>query len=202
MSIERDYINSISPSECVEVAKKEGAVLLRGFVSPEDQAEVEKEVMAHDLTPVDRSGYTIPEQFEDIGWEFSEAPPAVLALGKRVCELVQPSVPEWGVNQARAQLYSPGEAGIEWHRDYKHDLRMIAVASLMGVARFDIRLRQGEVSWQLRPGDLVLMRGTLLNGRKDDRPRHRVFAPETGKRLSVAYRQVANEAPDLESSDE
>ncbi len=202
MSIERNYASSISPSECVEITKQEGALLLRGFVREEDQADLEAEVLAHDLTPVDRSGHKIPEQFEDTGWDFSEAPPAVLALGRRVCELVQPNVLEWQVNQVRAQLYSPGEAGIEWHRDYKRDLRMIAVASLMGIARFDIKLRQGEVSWQLRPGDLVLMRGSLLNGKKDDRPRHRVFAPETGKRLSIAYRQVADEVPELEASDE
>ncbi len=202
MTIERIYSSSIDTRACMSTVRQEGAVLLRQFVSPEEQGELEEEVRSHELTPVDRTDHTIAEQFEDIGWSFNEAPPPVLALGNRVCEVVRPFVPEWRVNQVRAQLYSPGEAGIDWHRDYKRDLRVVAVVSLMRTARFDIRLRQGEVSWQLRPGDLVLMRGALLNGKKDDRPQHRVFAPEEGQRLSVAYRQVADEVPELEVDDE
>ncbi len=202
MTIERKYTTSTDAEKCLSTVKQEGAVLLRQFLSPEDQAKLEEEVLAHNLTPVDRTGHTIAEQFKDTGWDFEEAPTAVLVLGKRVCEIVQPIVPDWEVNKVRAQLYSPGEAGIDWHRDYKRDLRIVAVVSLMRAARFDIRLRQGEVSWQLHPGDLVLMRGALLNGKKDDRPQHRVFAPEAGQRLSVAYRQVAGEVPELEASDE
>ncbi len=202
MAIEREYTPAINPKECLEVVKQEGAVLLRNFLSEEEQIVLEKEVLAHELTPVDRSGHTIPEQFQDIGWEFSKAPSATLELGKRVCRLVQPSIPEWYINQVRAQLYSPGEAGIEWHRDYKRDLRIVAVASLMRAAYFGIRLEQGEVSWHVAPGDLVLMRGSLLNGRKDDRPQHRVLPPESGQRLSIAYRQVADKVPELEVADD
>lgn len=202
MTIERIYSSTIDTESCLDTVKQEGAVLLRGFITPADQAELEEEVLSHELTPVDRSGHTIAEQFEDIGWDFEDAPSGVLALGQRVCEVVRPFVPEWRINQVRAQLYSPGEAGIDWHRDYKRDLRIVAVVSLMRAARFDIKLNQGEVSWRLEAGDLVLMRGALLNGKKDDRPQHRVFAPEEGQRLSVAYRQVADEVPELEAEDE
>lgn len=202
MTIERNYQTGIDPRECLRTVQQEGAVLLRDFVLPEEQGVLEREVLAHDLTEVDRSGHTIAEQFEDIGWEFSQAPPAVRVLGERVCQLVHPSIPEWNMNQVRAQLYKPGEAGIDWHRDYKRDLRVVAVVSLMRAAHFYIRLNRGEVSWQLLPGDLVLMRGALLNGRRDDRPQHRVFAPESGRRLSIAYRHVVDEVPELEESDE
>lgn len=202
MLIERKYTPKTDLEECLDVVRREGALLLREFIPPEEQTRLEAEVLAHDLTPVDRTGHTIPEQFDDVGWDFFKTPPAVAALGERVCQIVQPSVPEWHISHVRAQLYSPGEAGIDWHRDYKRDLRIIAVASLMKATRFDIRLRRGEMTWQLLPGDLVLMRGALLNGRKDDRPQHRVFAPELGKRLSIAYRQVVDKVPELEASDE
>ncbi len=202
MTIERKYTPTTDPAEYLDTVRREGAVLLREFITPGDQAELEAEVMAHDLAPVDRTGHTIAEQFEDIGWEFPKAPSAVSTLGLKVCRIVQTGVPEWEITHVRAQLYKPGEAGIDWHRDYKRDLRVVAVVSLMKATRFDIRLQGGEITWQILPGDLVLMRGALLNGRRDDRPQHRVFAPETGKRLSIAYRQVVDEAPELEANDE
>ncbi len=198
MTIEEKYTPDITSRECLVTVQKEGALLLREFVSETEQVKLTTEVLSHQLTPVDRSNHTIPEQFEDIGWEFPDCPPRVLALGKRISCLVCPELPLWEANHVRAQLYSPGEVGIDWHRDYKRDLRLVAVASFIGAAQFDIELRQGEVSWQLNPGDLVLMRGALLTGKKDDRPRHRVFAPEQGQRLSVAYRHVTSEVPELE----
>ncbi len=198
MIAEKQYTPNTTSEECLKIIREEGAVLLRDFVNKEEQGEITHEVLSHELTPVDRSNHTIPEQFEDIGWTFRQSPPHVFALGRRVCSLVRPELSSWFVNHVRAQLYQPGEVGIEWHRDYKRDLRMVAVASFMGSAQFDIQLGSGEVSWELLPGDLVLMRGALLNGRQDDRPKHRVSAPDTGKRLSIAYRQVASEIPELE----
>ncbi len=198
MIAEKQYTPNITSEECLKIVREEGAVLLRDFVNREEQGEITQEVLSHELTPVDRSNHTIPEQFEDIGWTFRKSPPHVFALGRRICSLVRPELSSWFVNHVRAQLYQPGEVGIDWHRDYKRDLRMVAVASFMGDAQFDIQLDSGEVSWELLPGDLVLMRGALLNGRQDDRPKHRVSAPDTGKRLSIAYRQVASEIPELE----
>lgn len=125
-------------------------------------------------------------------------PPAVRALGERVRDVVVAKLPIWNINSVRAQLYAPGEVGIDWHRDYKRDLYLIAIVSLMKHAQFDVRLSSGQVRWLVGPGDLVLMRGTLLNGPIDDRPQHKVSPPLDSKRLSVAYRMVADVAPELE----
>lgn len=196
-TIEKTYTPNITSQECMATVRNEGALLLRGFVNNEEQGEITHEVLSHELTPVDRSNHTIAEQFDDVGWQFRHSPPHVFALGRRICSIVRPELSPWFINQVRAQLYKPGEAGIEWHRDYKRDLRMIAVASFKASAQFDIELASGEVSWELLPGDLVLMRGSLLNGDYDDRPLHRISAPNSGKRLSIAYRQVADTVPDL-----
>lgn len=198
MSIERIYSSNDSMNDYVDTIKREGAVLLRGFVGRDQQVVVANEVLSHHLTPVDRSQHTIPEQFHDIGWEKGTMPPAVRALGERVCDVVAMKIPDWDINSVRAQLYSPGEVGIDWHRDYKRDLYLIAIVSFMKHVQFDVRLASGEVSWLVGPGDLVLMRGALLNGPIDDRPQHRVSPPFDGKRLSVAYRMVADTAPELE----
>ncbi len=198
MEREHTYSPRVTSEVCQQVIRDEGAILIKNFVSEHDQNVITRAVLSETLTPVDRSNHTIPEQFDDVGWKFRQAPPAVVRLGKDICSLVRPAVPSWFINEVRAQRYKPGEVGIEWHRDYKRDLRIVAVASFLGSAAFDIRLDSGEVSWQLNPGDLVLMRGALLNGRIDDRPQHRVSPPEIGQRLSIAYRQVAAEVPELE----
>lgn len=195
MSVE---FNNVFSKECITALREEGALLLKEFVPEHEQAQIVDDILSYELTPVDRSNHTIPEQFHDIGWNFKHSPKSVINLGQQICSLVRPELSPWFINQVRAQLYSPGEVGIEWHRDYKRDLRVVAVASFIGPAEFDIRLSSGEMTWQLEPGDLVLMRGALLNGRVDDRPQHRVSAPESGQRLSVAYRQVSNVVPDLE----
>ena len=199
MNVEHKNITS---AECITALKEEGALLLKEFVPVRQQEQIVDEVLSYKLTPVDRSNHTIPEQFHDIGWDYRNSPNSVFNLGRQICSLVRPELSPWFINQVRAQLYSPGEVGIEWHRDYKRDLRVVAVASFIGPAQFDIRLDSGEATWELEPGDLVLMRGALLNGRIDDRPQHRVSAPESGNRLSIAYRQVSSEVPDLEAKHE
>lgn len=198
MSIEKIYTPALTAKECVDTVRTEGGVLLRRFTNQQEQDELASEVLSHELTPVDRSQHTIPEQFHDIGWQGNNMPPRVLALGRRVRELVQSELPTWCINSVRAQLYRPGEVGIDWHRDYLRDLQLIAVMSLIKKAQFDIKLNSGEVRWTLEPGDLVLMRGTLLNGNVDDRPRHRVAPPEDGQRLSIAYRMESQNPPVLE----
>lgn len=198
MNIEQKFSSRTTPECCERALKDEGAILLRNFVNEPAQSSIAYQVLSQPLTPVDRTGHTIPEQFDDIGWKYNDAPGSIQRLGKSICELVRPTVPSWFINEVRGQLYRPGEVGIEWHRDYKRDLRVVAVASFIGSAQFDIELDNQSVSWELAPGDLVLMRGALLNGTKDDRPRHRVHAPDSGQRLSIAYRQVASEVPELE----
>lgn len=198
VATEQTFTESTAPQIVIDVLKTEGGLLLHDFISKDEQVAVTDEVLAHELKPVDRSNHTIAEQFQDTGWDYKDAPPQVAALGQRVLGLIQSALPDWSANKIRAQLYSPGEAGIEWHRDYSRDLRVIAVASFIGPALFEARLDNEEVRWTVEPGDLVLLRGSLLNGVVDDRPYHRVEAPETGQRLSVAYREVAAEPPALE----
>ncbi len=197
MITEIQYTPRVKSEECMQAVRQEGALLLRGFVNNEEQYEVYHEVLAHDLRPVDRSSSPVAEQFCDTGWKFRQSPPHVFSLGRRVCALVRPELPQWFINDIRAQVYQPGEAGIDWHKDYSRDLRLVAVASFKEPARFDIELESGPTSWELFSGDLVLIRGALLNSRVDDRPRHKIAPPQSGKRLSIAFRQVASEAPDL-----
>lgn len=197
MITEIQYTPDVTAEECMQVVREEGAALVHGFISNEEQGEIFHEVLARDLRPVDRSSHPVAEQFCDTGWKFRQSPPHVFALGRRICTLVRPDLSQWFINDVRAQLYQPGEAGIAWHKDYSRDLRLVAVASFKESALFDIELDSGPVTWELLSGDLVLMRGALLNGRIDDRPRHRIAPPQSGKRLSIAFRQVASEAPNL-----
>lgn len=186
-------------ADLLTLLKREGGALLRGFVPEQQQVEIVDSVLAHELTPVDRSGHAIPEQFDDVGWTFTDSPAPVRHLGQTIQDLMQVAVPAWEITDVRAQLYRPGEVGIEWHRDYKRDLRIVAVASFLGSALFEIQLDSGAtVSQEILPGDLVLMRGSLLTGTVDDRPLHRVAAPQTGQRLSIAYRQEVATVPVLE----
>ncbi len=195
---EQTFTNDITSEQVLHALRSEGAIWLKGFVSPDDQAAIVEEVLSHELTEVDRTNHRIREQFKDVDWKFEETPPLSKILGQRIVQLVQPAVRAWEVNHVRAQLYSPGEVGIEWHYDYKRDLRVVAVASFLGPALFQAKLDSGQVDWQLQPGDLTLMRGALLNGNIDDRPHHRVEAPLSGQRLSIAYREFTEIVPELE----
>ena len=196
--IDQPYSEAITSQQVLEALQNEGAIVLRNFVSEEDQAAIVSEVLSLELTEVDRTNHKIPEQFQDIGWKFSETPTLSKNLGQRILNLVKPSVPDWDINHVRAQLYSPGEVGIERHRDYKRDLRVVAIASFIGPALFQAELDSRDIEWELRPGDLSLMRGTLLTGNIDDRPYHRVEAPKSGQRLSLAYREFTEVVPKLE----
>lgn len=196
--IDQPFSEAITSQQVLEALQTEGAILLRGFVPSTEQSAIIHEVSSYELTEVDNANHTIPEQFRDIGWTFNDSPDRVKRLGQRISQLVRPTIPAWFTNHVRAQLYSPGEVGIEWHRDYTRDLRVVAVASFLGSSLFQIKLDSGQVDWELQPGDLTLMRGTLLTGTVDDRPSHRVEAPKHGARLSVAYRQVVEKPVKLE----
>ncbi len=197
-NLEHSFNNGVTSAQVLAALKQEGAILLRDFIPPHEQAQIVEEVLAHELEDVDKSGHTIPEQFQATEWTFHRSPQYAKKLGQSISKLVRPAIPEWFTNHVRAQLYSPGEVGIELHRDYTCDLRVIAVASFIGSSLFEAKLDSGEIAWELQPGDLTLMRGTLLNGNLDDRPQHRVSAPINSQRLSLAYRQVAAQKPNLE----
>lgn len=144
MNTIQTFTPNITSKECVEILRHEGALWLQGFVQKDEQDAITSEVFSHTLTEVDRSKHPVPEQFQEIGWHFHHAPEAVTQLGKRIARLIHPELPQWHINSVRAQLYSPGEVGIEWHRDYKRDLRVIAVASFISKATFDVELDSGQ----------------------------------------------------------
>lgn len=179
----------ITSAEHMGTVREHGAVLLKDFVSREGQQAITQHVMAEEMTPVARLDGQVAEQFQEAEWTMDEAPSYVRLLGQRICSLVRPNVPDWRPNKVRAQLYAPGEAGIDWHRDCKRDMRVIAIASFLSSAEFSIRLKTVQHDLIVDPGDLVLMRGFLLNGAEDDRPYHRIAPPTTGQRLSIAFRE-------------
>lgn len=199
MNTIEQYHPSINPQHCLQVVKDEGAILLQKFIDKPMQDAITTEVSQQELTNLDKSTHAIAEQFDYVAWDSAdETPGAIAQLGNRIQKLVTASVPEWRINSIRAQLYSPGQVGIDWHRDYERDLRVIAVASFLSSSLFEVRLNSQEHQWQLQPGDVVLMRGMHLNGRRDERPQHKIHAPSAGQRLSVTYRQFVDTAPKSE----
>lgn len=113
------------------------------------------------------------------------------ALGSQIADIA-----DFSPNEAVLQHYDRPSHGISAHRDSVKYLGLICVISLVGHAAFDLlQDRCGPVvqRWMLRPGDLVLLRGTLTKGRGEVRPFHRVGGPESGSRVSLALRMQGSE---------
>jgi hypothetical protein len=88
-------------------------------------------------------------------------------------------------------VYRPGSVGITAHLDGRWYRRLVAVFTLTGTARFEIRAgREGELleAWQAGAGGVALMRGPGLAGARDGRPFHAVHGPRRGVRCSLALR--------------
>lgn len=97
----------------------------------------------------------------------------------------------WRPNEAGVGVYRPGSVGITAHLDGKWYRRLVAVFTLVGGARFEVRAsREGEPveAWDARAGGVALMRGPGLAGFRDGRPYHAVLGPPRGVRCSVALR--------------
>lgn len=134
-------------------------------------------------------GFDVREPFE--GFPFlSELRDAlaehVRARGRRIRGLAT-----WRPNEAGIGVYRPGSVGITAHLDGRWYRRLVAVFTLVGGARFEVRAsREGEVveAWDARAGGVALMRGPGLAGVRDGRPFHAVQGPPRGVRCSVALR--------------
>jgi hypothetical protein len=97
----------------------------------------------------------------------------------------------WRPNEAGIATYRPGSAGITAHLDGRWYRRLVAVFTVVGSGRFEIRAsRAGEPveTWIAGTGGVALMRGPGLAGARDGRPFHAVHGPSRGVRCSVALR--------------
>jgi hypothetical protein len=97
----------------------------------------------------------------------------------------------WRPNEAGIGLYRPGSVGITAHLDGRRYRRLVAVFTVIGSARFEVRAsRAGDIveAWVARAGSLTLMRGPGLSGAADGRPFHAVHGPRRGLRCSLALR--------------
>jgi hypothetical protein len=99
----------------------------------------------------------------------------------------------WRPNEAGVAVYHPGSIGITSHLDGRWYRRLVAVFTLVGSGRFEVRTsREGEIleRWDARAGGVTLMRGPGLAGERDGRPFHAVHAPRRGVRCSLALRMA------------
>jgi hypothetical protein len=99
----------------------------------------------------------------------------------------------WRPNEAGVGVYRPGSIGITPHLDGRRYRRLVAVFTLVGSARFEVRAsREGAIlqRWQARAGGVTLLRGPGLEGAIDGRPFHAVHGPPRGVRCSLALRMA------------
>jgi alkylated DNA repair dioxygenase AlkB len=104
----------------------------------------------------------------------------------------------WRPNEIGVARYRPGSLGITPHLDGRWYRRLVAVVTVYGRSRFAIcRNREGDVvaEWHPGPGDLVLMRGPGLGGRRDGRPFHLAEGPRKGLRCSLGIRMSVGAPP-------
>jgi hypothetical protein len=97
----------------------------------------------------------------------------------------------WSPNEAGAARYRPGSVGVTSHMDGRWYRRLVAVFTVAGSARFEVRAsREGDVleRWNAAAGSITLMRGPGLGGVRDGRPYHAVHGPPRGVRWSLALR--------------
>ena len=112
---------------------------------------------------------------------------AVRAAGRDVRGLAT-----WAPNEVGIAHYVPGSIGITPHMDGKWYRRLVVVLTVSGRAPFAICGSRDPADvvarWSAGPGDVVLMRGPGLAGRRDGRPFHLVEGPRRGERLSIGIR--------------
>ena len=132
----------------------------------------------------------------DVGSPF-EGFPFVAELAEALTERVRSDgasvrgLATWRPNEAGIGVYRPGSVGVTAHMDGKWYRRLVAVFTLVGAARFEVRAaREGEPveAWDARAGGVTFMRGPGLAGVRDGRPYHAVHGPKRGVRCSLALR--------------
>jgi len=97
----------------------------------------------------------------------------------------------WRPNEAGVAVYRSGSVGVTSHLDGRWYRRLVAVFTVGGSARFEVRSsREGDLlqRWEARAGSVTLMRAPGLAGVRDGRPYHAVHGPPRGTRCSLALR--------------
>jgi len=97
----------------------------------------------------------------------------------------------WRPNQAGVAVYRSDSVGVTSHLDGRWYRRLVAVFTVEGSARFEVRSsREGDLleRWEARAGSATLMRAPGLAGVRDGRPYHAVHGPPRGIRCSLALR--------------
>jgi hypothetical protein len=97
----------------------------------------------------------------------------------------------WRPNEAGIAVYRSGSVGVTSHLDGRWYRRLVAVFTVAGSARFEVRSsREGDLleRWDARAGSVTLMRAPGLAGVRDGRPYHAVHGPPRGTRCSLALR--------------
>lgn len=184
-------------NQCIDIVKRTGAVLLRGYVTTDLRADILKEHAEKSKSTVDEQENNVHQQFETINYRFpDEATPTTCVFGQGLLAFISYEVPNWEPNDTAIQYYYPFQTvGIDPHRDYARDRLLVAVATLTGEADFHIELDESNgKKWskrQLQPGDLVLLRAPGLTGAEEDRPYHRIDPPKNNLRVSLALRHNA-----------
>jgi len=97
----------------------------------------------------------------------------------------------WRPNEAGVAVYRSDSVGVTSHQDGRWYRRLVAVFTVEGSARFEVRSsREGDLleRWEARAGSATLMRAPGLAGVRDGRPYHAVHGPPRGTRCSLALR--------------
>jgi hypothetical protein len=97
----------------------------------------------------------------------------------------------WRPNEAGVAVYRSDSVGVTSHLDGRWYRRLVAVFTVEGSARFEVRSsREGDPleRWEARAGSATLMRAPGLAGVRDGRPYHAVHGPPRGIRCSLALR--------------
>ena len=97
----------------------------------------------------------------------------------------------WRPNEAGVAVYRSDSVGVTSHLDGRWYRRLVAVFTVEGSARFEVRSsREGDLleRWEARAGSATLMRAPGLAGVRDGRPYHAVHGPPRGIRCSLALR--------------
>jgi hypothetical protein len=171
-----------------------------GLVDPGFLRELRREVAAGPLRRMEGTFGKAGVRMEIDGYDV-EAPfegfPVLSELAASFAERVRSDgaavrgLRTWRPNEAGVAVYPSGSVGVTSHLDGRWYRRLVAVFTVAGSARFEVRpSREGDVleRWNARAGSVTLMRAPGLAGVRDGRPYHAVHGPPRGTRCSLALR--------------
>lgn len=180
------------------------------LVLQEALSETEVRGVLGELTQNKRNFVQRPEYYGTTrqvhsSWDFKRA---VLAnyqflsiLDKRHTELSRQIYEQIGMfrqvdeTRVNASFYEAGSAGIGPHRDNSFSVNFTAIYILSGDNKFcgaRDKTKDGEVQFDVLPGDVVLMRGPRNISENDIRPVHYIERIQSGRYI-VIYREINHE---------